>query len=89
MSPVDCILRDNGKILTISDIAEKMSVSRKTMLKRLKSLEDKKAIGFHNLNGENVITVNPYICFVGEDLAKWVYDYYKDSMWADKNINKN
>lgn len=81
-----CCLREgghgNGKVLTQTDLAERLDMKYNNFNAVFCSLRDKKALGTFCTGGVETITINPYIIMRGATVNATVADYFKESVWA-------
>jgi len=91
----DGILKDNGRILTISMLAEILGVTHEAVRKVVVSLVAKGVLGEHKTGSisnpkviTKCITANPFIFCRGKDINKTIIGLFENSGW-NKNSVKN
>lgn len=91
----DCVLRSgghrNGRILSIKDLSELMSIEYSNLCKTIKTLIKKGVIGIHQTGDKNdssqihkTITVNPYIFCRGKDISHTATTLFSESHWSSE-----
>lgn len=89
----DCILRHNGKAMTMQDIADILDMEYSSVRRLVPSLTKKGVLGVHKTGCvENpkimikVITCNPFIYVRGNDIDRTAVGFFEKSGW-NKLIN--
>jgi len=89
----DSILRHNGKIMNMQDIATELDLDYGTVRRQVSSLTKKGVLGIHKTGCVDnpkimvkAITCNPYIYLRGNDINKMSVALFEKSGW-DKLLN--
>jgi len=84
----DCVLRSNGKVMTMQDIASGLDMDYGTVRRLISSLTKKGVVGIHKTGCIEkpsimikVITCNPYIYVRGNDVDKMAITLFEKSGW--------
>lgn len=90
----DCAIRMNGKkngrLLTMNELAELSGINIEALRKTIYALRDKKVIGIHPYEDDKTrrwYSVNPHIMCKGSVIAKYISDYFSDSIWTHNDSN--
>ncbi len=79
---------NNGKFITPNDIERETKLSKRTVLRSIEKLVDKKIFHKGRTGKEFQLYANPFLFVRGVRINRTLYDMFSSSKWAKKHKNE-